>query len=581
MSRLWAGVREALSSLRAARSGAPVFHDPAYRLPLPSLETTSGLEPRRSEWAVAWLLHDGKLAPAQLRAPHAIAYGDLARVHPAEHLEGLARPDVLARIFGVDERELPADEVMRTVRLACGGTLAAAREAVARRGPAFNFLGGFHHAGPSSAGGLSPVNDLAVAIAALRSEGFAGRVVVLDLDAHPPDGTAACLASDPSAFIGSISGSDWGPLGDGVDETVLPERTGDEGYLLALRHLLLRTPRADLAFVIAGGDVLAGDRLGRLGLTLRGARLRDLAVAEALAGTPSVWLPGGGYTAASWRVLAGTYLAVVHGSRRAIPRRADPLSLVFRKVYASLRPEDLMGSFELTEDDVVGTRSLGARGPPRLLGAYTAEGISYAFWRYGLEEAVRRLGYDRLRVDLDRVDAGERVRLYGRDGATEHLLVEAVLARGRVAGRDVLYVHWLTLRHPRASFAAGRTPLPGQDVPGLGLAAEATELLLRMAERLGLAGVSHRPAHFHVALGGKKRFRFADPARQGRFLALARDLASLPLADATRAVAEGRVRMNGAPYAWEADDMVAWLEPPGAEDPGALEVRDTTHFVVG
>jgi hypothetical protein len=47
------------------------------------------------------------------------------------------------------------------------------------------------------------------AIAAVRADGFSGRVLVLDLDAHPPDGLAACLAGDPSCVIGSISGSDW------------------------------------------------------------------------------------------------------------------------------------------------------------------------------------------------------------------------------------------------------------------------------------------------------------------------------------------------------------------------------------
>ena len=60
---------------------------------------------------------------------------------------------------------------------------------------------------------------------------------------------------------------------------MLPDGAGDEPYLAALRRLLARAPRADLAYVIAGGDVLAGDKMGRLGLTLAGARLRDLAVA--------------------------------------------------------------------------------------------------------------------------------------------------------------------------------------------------------------------------------------------------------------------------------------------------------------
>src|SRR5438309_2261903 len=83
--------------------------------------------------------------------------------------------------------------------------------------------------------------DHAVWFAAVRAEGFGGRVLVLDLDAHPPDGTAACLKHDRSCFIGSISGAEWGPL-PGVDETVLPPGAGDAEYLRALEGLLQRMP---------------------------------------------------------------------------------------------------------------------------------------------------------------------------------------------------------------------------------------------------------------------------------------------------------------------------------------------------
>jgi len=90
--------------------------------------------------------------------------------------------------------------------------------------------------------------------------------------------------------VGSLSGSDFCRL-RGADETVLPAGAGDEAYLAALPSLLWRMPTPDLAFVIAGGDVLAGDRFEQLGLTLAGTRRRDLEVARALAGVPRL---GGG-----------------------------------------------------------------------------------------------------------------------------------------------------------------------------------------------------------------------------------------------------------------------------------------------
>ena len=78
------------------------------------------------------------------------------------------------------------------------------------------------------------------------------------------------------------------------------------------------------------------------------------------------------------------------------------------------------------------------------------------------------------------------------DGPSGEVLIEAVLEKKRLAGADLLYVHWLTLRHPRARFSDLRPQLPGQDVPGLGLAREITELLARMAARLGLEGLEDR-----------------------------------------------------------------------------------------
>ncbi|MCB9778780.1 MAG: histone deacetylase [Alphaproteobacteria bacterium] len=572
----------------------PVYYAPQYRLPITGLDVGRGIEPRRADLAAWALLELGAIRRDQLRVPPRIRYRDLVVVHTPRLLESLTRPEDLAHVFAVDSWDVPVDEVLHTVRLACGGTLAAARDARKRGGPVLNLLGGFHHAFPDRAGGLCPVNDIAVAIAALREDGFTGRVVVLDLDAHPPDGTAACLATDPASWIGSISGSDWGPLDGPADEVCLPG-ADDDAYLSALDGLLSRMPAAELAFVIAGGDVLAGDRMGALGLTPQGVRLRDLAVARALSGTPAVWLPGGGYSDRAWRLLAGTGLALALGTDQELPPDADPLSDRFADVGRRLDPARLRGDGDdeqwFTEDDVAEILGLPGRKPVRLLDYYTASGVEYGLFRYGLLEQVRRLGYSDLRVDLARTGTGDRMRLHGTSGGEEHLLVEGVYERREVPPPDglvldapvvVLFVHWLTLRHPRGRFSEGRPPLPGQDAPGLGMAREAGEMLARMAERLELAGVGVRPSWFHVAYASRYHFRFVDPARQGRFEALIRDLAALPLLERTHAVAEGRVWLDGAPYAWEPDLMVAWREaPPWPEDAAAVAAeRERARFVL-
>src|SRR6185503_13654793 len=99
--------------------------------------------------------------------------------------------------------ELPlTEEIVHAYRLACGGTVLAAREA-RRTGFAANLGGGFHHAFADRAEGFCYLNDLAVAARALQMDGLE-RVAVVDLDVHQGNGTAAIFAGDRSVFTLSM-----------------------------------------------------------------------------------------------------------------------------------------------------------------------------------------------------------------------------------------------------------------------------------------------------------------------------------------------------------------------------------------
>jgi hypothetical protein len=71
---------------------------------------------------------------------------------------------------------------------------------------------------------------------------------------------------------------------------------------------------------------------------------------------------------------------------------------------------------------------------------------------------------------------------------------------------------------------------------------------------------------------------FVDPLRQGRFEALVRDLGEVPLLEASQAVADGRVRLRGAPYVWEAEDMVHWLDDRTVDRTRSREERERVAF---
>lgn len=598
MKRWW---HQSIARLRrGTRPPLNVVYHEDYRLPLTSLQARTGMEPRRADHALWSLSATGALLPGHYFEAPLASVTDLLRVHSGALVESLGDPNVLAGIFGVEAWDVAVDGVLDTIRRAVGGTTWATRLTLDGRGPVLNLLGGFHHAGPDIAAGFCPVNDLAIAVAVARAEGFSGSIVVLDLDAHPPDGTAACLLPDPTVWIGSLSGSDWGPLPADVDETVLPKGCGDREYMAALDALLERAPRADLVFVVAGGDVVADDPIGALGLTEAGVVDRDRRVVQWVGSTPQVWVPGGGYGSGSWRRLASTGLSLAFWRPPRLSPSVDPLALRFAAISRSLAPADL-GSDEgpwITAEDLPGL--FGA--PPqarRFLGHYTAGGILLALGRYGLVEHLARLGYVDLVVDFDQVSSGERLRVLARqaevDDDARHLVLEVVVEATTPASLEmelpdeppearVLLVHWLNLRHPLAAFRQGRAPLPGQDVPGLGLAREAGELLERMAVRLECVALLVRPAWFHVAWSARRNLRFLRPETHGRFLALADALSELPLTEATHAVADGRVELDGRAYAWDPGWMVSWTSPdrdwPDADADRIAEARATASFRV-
>jgi hypothetical protein len=129
-------------------------------------------------------------------------------------------------------------------------------------------------------------------------------------------------------------------------------------------------------------------------------------------------------------------------------------------------------------------------------------------------------------------------------------------------------------------FTEKRPQLPGQEVPGLGLAREMSEIELRIAMRVGLTGIAFRPSWYHMAFAARARFQFVEPKRQGRFLAMLRDLGHRSLLEVTLACAKGHVRMNGKKYTWEADEMVYLLDTALTENAIATEEANRVLFTL-
>ncbi|MBV8035208.1 histone deacetylase [Roseateles sp.] len=261
------------------------FHSDAHSLALPP-----GHRFPQSKYRL--LREHFECEPGRLRmrpAPAASA-AELARVHTPDYIDAVLNGGLSAaqqREIGFPWSPSMAERSCRSV----GASIAAARAAL-QEGVAANMAGGTHHAYADKGSGYCVFNDVAVAARLMQAECAAGspgglRVVVIDLDVHQGNGTAAIFRGDDSVFTFSMHGEKNFPFRKEVSDldVGLPDGCGDAEYLAALDEALAEVWRRcepSLAFYLAGADPHEGDRLGRLKLTHAGLAERDRRVLAAL-----------------------------------------------------------------------------------------------------------------------------------------------------------------------------------------------------------------------------------------------------------------------------------------------------------
>lgn len=246
------------------------------------------------------LIEDGVVNAEQFHEPAKATREQLQRVHSPEYVEafisgGLDR-DAVRRIG------LPWSEglVNRTIT-AVGGTIKTVELAM-REGIACNTAGGTHHAHHDFGSGFCIFNDLAVAAMEMLHRGLVQQVLIIDLDVHQGDGTAAVFAQEPRVFTWSVHCEKNFPsrkIPSDLD-TPLAVGVGDDEYLERLGATLpavLERVEPDLVLYDAGVDVHADDKLGKLELTDAGLLARDHYVLERCRahGIPTACVIGGGY----------------------------------------------------------------------------------------------------------------------------------------------------------------------------------------------------------------------------------------------------------------------------------------------
>ncbi|POZ60101.1 histone deacetylase family protein [Chromobacterium alticapitis] len=255
-----------------------IYRSDQFPLPLPAghrfpAEKYRLLAERVASYAALWM----ETAPAATA-------NELALAHAPDYVAAVLN----GTLDGRRQREigLPwSPELAQRSLRSVGATIAASRAALLE-GCGVNLAGGTHHAIRDRGSGFCVFNDIAVASALMLSEARARRILVVDLDVHQGNGTAALTRGDSRIYTFSMHGERNFPFRReaGTLDIDLPDGTGDDLYLQTLSDALPRVFEAaklDLVFYLAGADPYQGDRLGRLGLSRQGLAERDAMVLQA------------------------------------------------------------------------------------------------------------------------------------------------------------------------------------------------------------------------------------------------------------------------------------------------------------
>jgi len=174
-----------------------------------------------------------------------------------------------------------------------------------------------HHAQPAAADGYCFINNIGVAIEALRSEGLQ-RACVIDWDVHHGNGTQEGFYEDPNVLTVSLhmDHRSWGPdhpqtgmanevgRGNGIGSNLnvpLPYGSGNVAYLRAFDEIIapaVRSHAPDILFIACGQDANQFDPNGRQIVDMEGfyqLGRRARALADELCDGKLVLVQEGGY----------------------------------------------------------------------------------------------------------------------------------------------------------------------------------------------------------------------------------------------------------------------------------------------
>jgi acetoin utilization deacetylase AcuC-like enzyme len=247
------------------------------------------------------LVYEGTANEADFFEPGFLSEEHLLSVHNDTYWRNLSE-------LKLSEREqrvsgfVHSKALIERERCIMDGTLRAAEFALTKN-IAFNIAGGTHHAFADRGEGFCLLNDQVIAAHFLLKNHGIGKILIVDLDVHQGNGTAALVRNDERIFSFSMHGRNNYPLQKEQSDVDVELEDGiqDKAYLhLLSRHLdqILNGFAPDFIFYQCGVDILSSDKLGKLGVSMKGCQERDRIVFDAVRqlNVPVVCTMGGGYS---------------------------------------------------------------------------------------------------------------------------------------------------------------------------------------------------------------------------------------------------------------------------------------------
>ena len=257
-----------------------IAYDPIYIHPLPEGHRFPML---KYDLIPSQLLHEGLITAENLFAPGVLSEQIILWTHDKSYWEQLRDLTLTPKEQRRTGFPLSAALIERETRIA-KGTIEGCHCAL-EYGVAFNVAGGTHHAGTNWGEGFCLLNDQAIAANYLLHNNLASSILIIDLDVHQGNGTAQIFQDKSEVFTFSMHGANNFPFRKEKSDLdlALPDGTEDDEYLHLLKTVLpqlIAQQKPDFVFYLAGVDVLASDKLGKMSLSKTACKARDLFVFE-------------------------------------------------------------------------------------------------------------------------------------------------------------------------------------------------------------------------------------------------------------------------------------------------------------